>query len=375
MFRGRLVSLGLLVLLSSATYASEPVIDIREAVRVAVVKPSDAGAATTAFDALDVTLRLEGFNVERVDSLTGRPSEYLDKAPSTHHLIVGFRSSDSNGVESAVYTQGTPSPRTFRAKSPDELVSQITEYLGSEDMVMRRIPIVRATDEFSQHMKNGLRLMLDEKNMSGAISEFTEASRLRPRDPIPHVDLALAYHHTGNREQQKKQVEEGLYLDPENLPLRNEKAVLFLEEDRFREAIGVLRELPRNDPVVQWNLSSAYWNLGERENAIAELKLIIEVQADPKLASIAETRLQELDKDASKLAMLRRSLWVSLVGLGCIAAIGAIILLARFATRGSTALNGLKPGDVLALRVQIGVTAISCVFGLLTVMLPKVIAK
>jgi Flp pilus assembly protein TadD len=375
MCRYRRVVAGLLVLLSGAALASEPVRDVRREVGVTLVKTSGGGVAAVALDALDRRLTVEGFDVTLVDSLPEQPSEYLGKAPLIKHLIVNCLSTNSQDVEATVYTRGVPSPRTFQAKSPNELVSKISAYLGSETMVMQRISTVLGPDAFSKHIQRGLQFMLVEKDMNAAIGEFTEASRLEPQNPLPHQDLALVYRQTGNQVQRRKHIEEGLRLDPENEPLKNEKAVLFLEEDRFREAIAVLRELPPDDPVAQWNLSLAYWNLGEKESATAELKRIIELQADPRLASIAESRLQELEREAARLAMMRKSLWVSLVGLGCVGVIGCIILLARFATRGSRTLKGLKPSDVFALKVQVVVTAISCVFGLMTVILPRVLAK
>ena len=381
MCRYRCVSVILLVLVSSVTQARYPVREPRLSlvyvVGVTLVQPRGGGVATAAAEAVCAVLRTEGFTVEVVDSLAVEPSAYfgLSPAPATSHLIVGFRSQDNQAVQTTVYTKGIPSARTLQAESPDALATKIKQYLGSEIMVLQRTRTVPAVDEFSMHMQNGLRLMLQDKNTNAAIAEFTEASRLRPGDATPHMNIALAYARPGNLEPRKKHIEEGLRVDPENVTLKNEQAVLFLDEGQYREAIRVLRELPPDDPVVQWNLSDAYWNLGEKNNAAEELKRIIKMGADPRLTDIAETRLLQLEKDASKLAIMPIGLLVSLIGLSCVAMIGAIILLAHFVTRRSAILRGLKAGDLLALRVQIAVTSISCIFGLLTVILPKIISK
>jgi tetratricopeptide (TPR) repeat protein len=222
-------------------------------------------------------------------------------------------------------------------------------------------------------MNEGIRSLLVEKDTNTAIREFTEAARLRPQDAVPYFNLARAYGQAGNQELRIKNIEEGLLRDPENKALKNEKALILIDKKEFREAISVLKELPADDPVVAWNLWFAYRNIGENDNAVAELKRIIEVQADSRIATSAEKQLHELEDDAARLSTMRRSLWIALLGLGCVAVIGTIILLARFASRGSTKQKPTKPADVLALKVQIIVTAISCVFGLLTVVLPRII--
>ena len=366
-----LVLLVLHVMLPLAADASSAAMDIRDAVPVTLVNSRDAGVATIAVKRLSEALVADQFPVEIVASLPGQPVKYFREHPEINHLIVGFLPYDKQGVEVYIYTQAMPSPKAIQAKSVNELVLKVTEYLKCEKMVLHRSKISKITDAFSSHMSSGLRYLLDEKDMHEATRQFVKASRLIPNDPRPHFNLALAYKQIGNHDKRKEHVEIGLKLDPESNDLRNEKAVILLMEGRFMQAIEVLKELPRDNPRIQWNLAFAYLKLGEREKAIAELRQIIKLEADTHVTSIAEYRLNKLEKDSKRLSIALKALWVSLIGL---AAIGVITLWIRFLTKEPSCKKGINRKTVSALNVaRVVVGLISSVFSLFTILLDKLV--
>jgi tetratricopeptide (TPR) repeat protein len=146
-----------------------------------------------------------------------------------------------------------------------------------------------------------------------------------------------------------------------------------MKQDRYQQAIALLKELPANNPTVQWNLGYAYSQAGEQDKATEYIRKILEFQANTRLAMIAEARLGELERKEKRLAVTRRGFTIALLGLGGVLVIGLIVMITRgFQLRMARA-EHMKPADILALNIQVGLAIVSGLFGLLSVFLTSIV--
>lgn len=337
---------------------------------------------SNAIGSLLDALKADQFKVEVVSGTQVDPRQCLEQNPTTHHVIAGLLRVEDTGIQASVYTQTTPTPKRFQTSKVSYLVAQVREYLESEEMVrlrigMREIPenisALAQDKQYAAHIQRGLHYMLEKNDLNEAINAFEAASEVKPDSAIPHLNLALCYKRKGENEKSRQHVESGLKIDPQNRDLRNQEALLLMTEDRFKEAIIILEDLPEDDPIILWNLAYAYFQVKELGKAKEHLQKIVELDADQSIMIIAKARLTELNENKKKLQRTKSALWIALSGLGCVGASALIIVIVRRAGKQVTGSVKLKPGDALALKVQVSIALVSGLFSILTLVLTRML--
>jgi tetratricopeptide (TPR) repeat protein len=332
--------------------------------------------------------------VDTIDPSDQNVGQFLETHPDVYHVIAGLSADRQTGAKAHVYTQGQERPSTFRAESTRILVSRIRTHLKSRKVVNRRAE-QPSKDSFVEHINLGLQC-LDKKQLHKAITEFEKAAKIKSKRPLPYYNMALCYKQLGDQENRAAMVTKGLEFGPTNDELLNERALLYMMERDFLQAEETLREADQDNPTIQFNLAYSYRQLGYQDKEKDAMHKVVELQGNPHLEMLAEHRLRqlkekdrelkekdsqleqtvsEMDATSEWAESVRWGLWIALGGLGCVAISGVIILLVRGTGRKLTATPTLKPEDRLALKVQIGMTVVSGLFGILTVVLTGLLSR
>ncbi|MBU0581093.1 MAG: tetratricopeptide repeat protein, partial [Candidatus Margulisbacteria bacterium] len=123
-------------------------------------------------------------------------------------------------------------------------------------------------------------LYYNQKNYPEAIKYFQEAIKIDPEATKPIYNyLGMAYFAVG----QKEKAKESLEIAQSNLVLSEEgqrlMALVYMEEEKLTEAIGVLNNLLQNTEGRTDdynNLGTAYSKVGDFEKAIAAYRVVLE---------------------------------------------------------------------------------------------------
>ena len=394
MSRNMVVAALLLVLLSGATAnGDENFRDAYEQVKIAVLYAGEESRRVA--DDVRGKLNDTGFDAEMQSSeLSVDARDFLESNAEIDYALIILAPLSGAQFQAKVYTRGEQSPKILFGEDT-QLGADIRTYLRSDPVRDKRIEIAvqvdpdstEDTDEkYSALLAHGTQLADRQhctvEELRQAIGYFEGAKKLKPTKPDPYLNLALAYSKLGDYERSKALIAMGLIKDRENPALKNQQAVLLMRDGQFDEAVKILEKISYNDPKIKWNLAYALFRLGKDDEAKETLGFISQAEASERIRENVKA-LQEKIKDKEdelheqRTALARqsqrnktavRSLWIALIGLGVVASIGVIILIIRGTAR-RISRESLKPEDRLALQVQIGVTAISGAFTILSLML------
>lgn len=106
-----------------------------------------------------------------------------------------------------------------------------------------------------------------------AISEFKEALRLEPGQPLILINLAVLYHRQGNIAESIMEFKKTLNLDQDNKEAHNYLGKIYMQSGQIDEAIQEFKEVSRidpGDPENHNNLGVAYHQKGLTDEAIKE---------------------------------------------------------------------------------------------------------
>ena len=99
---------------------------------------------------------------------------------------------------------------------------------------------------------------LERREYAAAITAFTTAGRLQPRDLAPLVNLSLAYNQSGQNDQAEASLRRALNLEPTNAAVHLNLGMLLAEMERLPDAERAFRDAFKFDPKS----AQAAFNLG-----------------------------------------------------------------------------------------------------------------
>lgn len=92
------------------------------------------------------------------------------------------------------------------------------------------------------------RLLCDMRRHREAVDYLSKAVHADPRNPMPHVQLAVAYHLTDQVEAAVQRIEHAIRLDPEEQSFRLAKSAYLVDAGQEEEALEVAREILAAEP-------------------------------------------------------------------------------------------------------------------------------
>lgn len=156
------------------------------------------------------------------------------------------------------------------------------------------------------------------ENIELCRTSYERISELYPEDSAAHNNLALTYKREGNWTREEELYRKALALDPMDPIVLNNLAVNLAHQERFEEALGIMKlleELDPDDPYSDLHRAKVYAAMGKREKAYKYLKRAldgieqldtlhhIEFRQDLRL----EPLLSELREDTRFERLLRRA--------------------------------------------------------------------
>ncbi|CAG0956827.1 partial TPR repeat-containing protein YrrB, partial [Anaerolineae bacterium] len=141
-------------------------------------------------------------------------------------------------------------------------------------------------DQSAIHYRLGV-VHLNERNLADALKELTKSVELYPDDPTYHDALGLAYLAKGMHKEALASMDRALSLNSEYSEAHVNKAAVYMDQQRWPEAIDESRAALKNifyrTPEFAWfNMGWSYYNMGDMEKAVESYSRA--VSANPSYA-------------------------------------------------------------------------------------------
>lgn len=132
--------------------------------------------------------------------------------------------------------------------------------------------LAQRKDQSAIHYRLGV-VHLNERNLADALKELTKSVELYPDDPTYHDALGLAYLAKGMHKEALASMDRALSLNSEYSEAHVNKAAVYMDQQRWPEAIDESRAALKNifyrTPEFAWfNMGWSYYNLGDMEKAV-----------------------------------------------------------------------------------------------------------
>lgn len=109
----------------------------------------------------------------------------------------------------------------------------------------------------------------------------------KTRSAIEYVRLGVNSFQAGNFSEAVRAYDRAIELDPMNPVVFDLRGYSLLREGRVQEAVAALKRSAEIEPEYIWghyNLALAYWAAGDRSNAVAEVRTVL--QLDPTFKNV-----------------------------------------------------------------------------------------
>jgi tetratricopeptide (TPR) repeat protein len=143
-----------------------------------------------------------------------------------------------------------------------------------------------------ENEKKLVSLQEEIKNQKTALEDATAQLR-KTRSAIEYVRFGINSFQAGNFSAAVRAYDRAIELDPMNPVVFDLKGYSLLREGKVPEAIAALRRSVDIDHNYIWghyNLALAYWAAGDRSNAVAEVKQVLQI--DPSFKEVIGNDVQ-----------------------------------------------------------------------------------
>ena len=133
--------------------------------------------------------------------------------------------------------------------------------------------------DYEAHLNRGL-VYLDDLKLEKAAADFTRAHQLKPGEAWPLANRGISYAWLHDHEKAQKDFDSARRLDPKNQTVRRGEALIALNEGDLPKAVQLFTIALDHDPEDRWSLfmrADAYRRMGDDEKMEADLGKVKEL--------------------------------------------------------------------------------------------------